>query len=747
MERLDKHSCLCALLDRIYTADINSASIIGFPQKKLPPGIKKIGKRNMTPYGKTVESFEEVWATLQIKENELHFSEKGTILSSIAIDENARFTLSKLPKFVFASKDNEDNSEDLAELDLRKTIGEGGMGVIQLAIQLPLNREVAVKRVRQEKQSPETMMALLREAWVTGSLEHPNIIPVHTLGSDEIGSPMFVMKRISGEPWSELLKNPDHPLCKEHKGDLLRWHLEIFMQLCRAVHFAHSRGILHRDLKPENVMIGSFGEVYLLDWGIAVTMLEDEPLPIPRARDSTEIAGTPAYMAPEQAMGRSDLLEAATDVYLLGAILHEIVTERPRHIGNTLMEVLFSAYMSEPFPYPESISEELGKICNRAMHVEPAERFESAEALRKSIDHFLQHRDSIQLTMETQDALSKLKEMVAEEKTRRALEENEQKEAALAKADSESTKEKKHNAAHILYRECRFGFQHALRTWEKNQKALDGLQESYIAITEFEILQEDYKAASLYFPLISEPSEEIRQKMLKLAEQLESEQKELQELKKLEQDVSLRIGSRTRSFLSFIIALVYTPVLFSFSNTCGIFEFSYTAYFVMDLLFVLFCGVATIWARDTMFKTSVNRSILGTVWCLGLGMLLQTAGLQAIGVSPTAAITQLFLLYAIFTSLLAVVFEMRIMYATVVQIVAFMLSVMFPYYVFEIAAIFNFVALIIVSMVWNLEEIHNKHVAFVDKLSKKAPWLVNKHWSKESLPGVKVVKVNSDGEK
>src|SRR5262249_7372255 len=143
----------------------------------------------------------------------------------------------------------------------------------------------------------------------------------------------IVLKHIEGWSWAELVR--DEPRVRERFGadDLLEWNLDVWRELCRAVHYAHSRNIVHRDLKPENVMIGSFGQVYPVDCGIAATTERDPSGRLPFLGTSEGIAGTPVYMAPEMLALDSRALGKHTDVYLLGAVLFEIVTGAPPHVG------------------------------------------------------------------------------------------------------------------------------------------------------------------------------------------------------------------------------------------------------------------------------------------------------------------------------------------------------------------------------------------------------------------------------
>jgi hypothetical protein len=232
---------------------------------------------------------------------------------------------------------------DLAgDLEVTGVLGDGGMGQVLAARQRSLARLVALKRVRPAHATSETEAALLDEGRITGGLEHPNIVPVHALGRDDVGNPVLVMKRIEGTSWRALLDDDAHPawapLLAAH-GDRTSAHLEVLMRVADAAHFAHARGVVHRDIKPENVMVGSFGEVYLVDWGIAVRVGRT----VADGDGAFRIRGTPAYMAPEMIGGDPARVDARTDVYLLGGVLHVILTGRPPNAGQTLTEVCASA--------------------------------------------------------------------------------------------------------------------------------------------------------------------------------------------------------------------------------------------------------------------------------------------------------------------------------------------------------------------------------------------------------------------
>jgi serine/threonine-protein kinase len=189
---------------------------------------------------------------------------------------------------------------------LGEVLGRGGMGEVVLAEDLRIGRSVAVKRLRADAPSEEAVARFLREARIQARLEHPAIVPVHELGRDAEGRPYFTMKRLAGVTLAA-------ELATASRSKLLR----AFVDVCLAIELAHSRRVVHRDLKPANIMLGDFGEVYVLDWGIA--HLLDEPDESERG----QVLGTPGYMAPEQARGEP--IDPAADVYALGRILSEIL--------------------------------------------------------------------------------------------------------------------------------------------------------------------------------------------------------------------------------------------------------------------------------------------------------------------------------------------------------------------------------------------------------------------------------------
>jgi hypothetical protein len=298
--------------------------------------------------------------------------------------------------------------EASADFVTREVIGRGGMGVVRLALQRSLERDVAVKTSGKAERAVRT---LVREARITGGLEHPNVVPVHALGVDRDGAPVLVMKRIEGVAWRTLIHDEAHeawrPLLAGH-GDRTRAHIEILAQVSRALVFAHDRGVVHRDVKPQNVMIGRFGEVYLLDWGVAMRLEE-------RATEPQGIVGTPGYLAPEMARGDPRLVGAHTDVYLLGATLFEVLAKKPPHDAPNALGALVAALVGEPPEFPEDAPRELVQLVRSAMARDPADRLESAEAFREGLARYLVSREAERVHEDGRAALRRAEEVIAKE--------------------------------------------------------------------------------------------------------------------------------------------------------------------------------------------------------------------------------------------------------------------------------------------------------------------------------------------
>jgi serine/threonine protein kinase len=305
---------------------------------------------------------------------------------------------------------------------LRSRIGAGGMGEVWEARQTSLGRPVALKRLRDRRQTPRVVQRQFEsEARLTGVLDHPNIVTVYELGHDQAGRVFYTMKLIEGTAWRELISSG-----RRCTGDgvvtrlELRDHLDILIEVCHAVAFAHSRGVIHRDIKPANVMIGDYGEVLLVDWGLAVALAPlpaldgVQPLTLESLPRAALVCGTPAYMSPETATANRERIGPATDVYLLGAVLFHVLYGRTPHRGKTVKQVITKA-KANAWTYPSKIPGRLKPwdallrpVINRALATDPEFRYQDAgefgEALRRAIRNY----DSAKVASRAQEQLDGL---------------------------------------------------------------------------------------------------------------------------------------------------------------------------------------------------------------------------------------------------------------------------------------------------------------------------------------------------
>jgi serine/threonine-protein kinase len=307
----------------------------------------------------------------------------------------------------------EAEAERVVERDERYRVGDllgsGGMGAVLLCRDRRIGREVALKRMHQKTSVRGDLGArFMREARVQGQLEHPAVVPVYDLALSSDGEPYFTMRRVQGNTLAQLiwrLRNGDEATRERWSQRRL---LSAFVQVCLSVHYAHTKGVLHRDLKPANVMLGDFGEVYVLDWGLA-RLLDDaeaEHLPeaSPAASDDFDLPsepavrtrvgsmmGTPAYMSPEQFDGAPDV-DARADVYALGLILYEILALAPLHRGleiHAIREETLRGVDARPSRVLADVPPELDDLCAQATAREPGARTATARALAEAVERYL----------------------------------------------------------------------------------------------------------------------------------------------------------------------------------------------------------------------------------------------------------------------------------------------------------------------------------------------------------------------
>ena len=367
-----------------------------------------------------------------------------------------------------------------ADYELLNLLGEGGMGKVFNARQTSIDRNVAVKMLKSRRSSRkrDQHSKFLAEAVVTGELDHPNIVPIYDVGKDENDALFYSMKNVTGNPWLDTIHQKS-----THDN------LEVLLSVADAVAFAHARGVVHRDLKPENVMLGEFGEVLVMDWGLAMpTEKFGKQRGIIR---SSSMGGTPAYMAPEMASGPIQKIGPHSDIYLLGAILFEIVTGRPPHRGKNAMKCLMAAARNKIVQTDHT--GELIEIAFKAMSTDSKDRYKSVQEFQAAVRTYLAHSESITL-------------------------------AAMAEEDLERAQR---SDSYEAYAKARFGFEEALKLWDGNKRARTRLGAARLAYAHCALDKGDYDLAASLLDSSDRSHDKLKVDIAKAREERDARQKRL----------------------------------------------------------------------------------------------------------------------------------------------------------------------------------------------------------------------------
>jgi len=276
-------------------------------------------------------------------------------------------------------------------------LGHGGMGAVRRMYDPRLLRRTAMKQLDPVLSSRDLVQRFIEEAQITGQLEHANIVPVHEFGVDGDGQLYMSLKLIRGWTlWEIVHQMGEERLDADKLGDLI----QVLIKICQAIAYAHNRGVIHRDLKPSNVMVGEFGQVTVLDWGVAkVVGSDDESVRLGRALTdspdrSDQLIGTPAFMAPEQALADHDAVDERTDVFAIGAMLYFVLTGHTPYQGHNLPQQIWMAQSGDVIP-PESwecsrpLPTTLIHVALKAMAHDPRDRYSSAADLGNQLERFL----------------------------------------------------------------------------------------------------------------------------------------------------------------------------------------------------------------------------------------------------------------------------------------------------------------------------------------------------------------------
>ena len=334
------------------------------------------------------------------------------------------------------------------KLDLH-VLGKGGMGLVYLATQNSVNRQVALKIIRKDKQNDTFSKQFFYEAEITALLEHPNITPIYELGKTPDQTYFYTMKYIQGTPWE-----------KKIRTNSIEENLDIFDKLCDAIAFAHSKNILHMDIKPDNVQLGEFGEVYAVDWGVASDLKRPE---------SVRCAGTWQWISPEVARGEKSRIGKGSDIYLLGGILFQIVTGHhprlPKDPSEKLSDPALRKAAINNIIQPTDCKDPMVAVALKALATEPQDRYAKVEHLQEAIYAIQKERAAIKSSQEL---------------TKRAI--------VLA---SEATEQGDYGR----FNQSLFGLKDAIELWDKNPDAPSELKKVRLAYGQCAFEKGDYDLA------------------------------------------------------------------------------------------------------------------------------------------------------------------------------------------------------------------------------------------------------------
>jgi serine/threonine protein kinase len=421
---------------------------------------------------------------------------------------------------------NNQNSEN-AKFDILRVLGVGGMGTVYEGLQKSLNRSVAIKK---SKGDLDFLPQIYHEAQITAFLDHPNILTMHDFGIDQDGLPIQIMKKINGINWSTLLydhKNAfwqDLHIQQDEDAKLL-FHLDILTKVSQALDYAHENHVIHRDLKPENIMIGKFGEVFVLDWGIAIYVGPQEDIFIAQKQSNLKntLVGTPAYMAPEQ-LEINQVATTMTDVYLLGAILYEITHLQCLHQGNTIEEVFEHISNNQIPTLAPYLNHELKSLIYDSLHSNPQKRPINAHQFKKRLQQAIYSFKSRQLEIKGIKTLDKLKNTLTDPMKEELLDD--------------------------YFDRARHYLKGSLDLFEKNTIAQNALQELLSLWIDRCIQRREFRSAYRYLKELPIYEVEIEIAINEAQNQLELEKKELERLKIWQENQSIQKSQKPRIYFA-----------------------------------------------------------------------------------------------------------------------------------------------------------------------------------------------------
>jgi hypothetical protein len=587
-----------------------------------------------------------------------------------ALPGDARATLSSIGEVMISEGADAPELAEEGGLVLGDVLGVGGSSVVRSGVQKVLDREVAVKEGRRDLGRDDLDRVLFLEARVTGMLEHPNIVPVHDVVRGPEDQLRIVMRKVTGATWTTLLSDRDRARAVAGAIDLLEWHLRVVISVCNAVSYAHSVGIVHRDLKPDNVMIGAYGEVYVVDWGLAVTTRDDGPRFVPRGDRQHRMAGTPAFMAPEQVGGQP--ITERTDVWLLGAMLYALVTGKPPYWGPVDAALVATIREARP-PLPERVPPGLAAIVRTAMSPDPADRYPSAEALRAAIERYLGHRGADALVAQARVQLDRLRQRLAEGADRLEL--------------------------YDLYGQCRFGFEQALRAHPDRDDATTGREEAALAMARFELGRRDPDAASVLLAGLPAVPEDLSEALAALRRAREADHADVERLRR---DQDPEVGRNARVLVIATLSFVWTffPLVAPFVEAPLTGGTTYPQLLGVDVCFVTAILASGLVFRRQLLATSFNRWMLGGVLLVMTAQIALDSGTWIAGLDPERGHAFHLFLWFVVAAFCAMVLEARLALPALLYVLGFFVAVAWPRWVYPVISATNAVLLVVVLSTW-----------------------------------------------
>ncbi len=543
-----------------------------------------------------MSEYESIFETLNLDEATLAMSHDATIVPRAPPRQALSDAADLLPEITTVFDRGIEG-----EYEVLETLGVGGMGIVSLAEQKALRRMVAIKEPKGD--DAWTHGRVLEEALVMGRMEHPNVVPAYGLGRRPNGQPVLVMKRVEGVSWKDVLAGRASAPGEDHVD--LVWHLRVLLQVCNALRFAHSRRVVHRDIKPENVMIGEFGEVYLLDWGIALSLVEESVEGFPTRETSQGFAGTPVFMAPEMTLPHAREVDERTDICLLGATLHMILTDEPPHQGETLEDVCGAAFVSAPRVYGEHVPQGLAAIALRAMARERADRHGSVGEFAAAVEGYLEHRASYTLSAAAAAMLR----------------------LARGAGEAEDT------TAFLM--EAEFGFRQALNIWSENEGARAGLRGAIESRARASIARGEVVAARAALAQLSSPSPELAASVAALEGELAARAERVSYLERFERELDMRAGMRSRQRAVVVFGVAFTTLCLtqSWSLYQGAPEVGTDGLLSVFWRILLIAGVITAVFHRQLFRNVANRRLIALLWSSLIFLFVLRFGASHLGVS------------------------------------------------------------------------------------------------------------------